>query len=117
MAVDTLARALIAKLLAGGGGGGAGGDITSITVNGETIPIVAGNVEIDVPTMTSELENDSNFQTASEVQDTVTQNLSDYVPKTEYDALAAQVEEIKNLLSQADSSIFMVKDTEEQTNE
>lgn len=44
-----------------------GGAINSISVNGVEVPIVEGNVDITVPTSTSELVNDSGFITSSAI--------------------------------------------------
>lgn len=46
--------------------------ISKITVNGETVDPADGTVAITTPTKTSELTNDSNYQTADEVLATVT---------------------------------------------
>ena len=46
---------------------GGGGAINSISVNGVEVPIVEGNVDISVPTSTSQLVNDSGFITSSAI--------------------------------------------------
>lgn len=46
---------------------GGEGKIQSISVNGEEQPIVNKNVDIKVPTKTSQLENDSNFATTDNI--------------------------------------------------
>ena len=44
-----------------------GGAINSISVNGVEVPIVEGNVDISVPTSTSQLVNDSGFITSAAI--------------------------------------------------
>lgn len=44
-----------------------GGAINSISVNGTEVPIVEGNVDINVPTKTSDLTNDSGYITSSAI--------------------------------------------------
>lgn len=46
---------------------GGGGAINSISVNGVEVPIVEGNVDITVPTATSQLVNDSGFITSAAI--------------------------------------------------
>lgn len=65
----------------GGGGGSGGGEINkinSISVNGTVLtPDANKKVEIYVPVRTSELTNDSNFQTDTQVQTVIADRLGD----------------------------------------
>lgn len=59
--------------------------IESISVNGDTLPVSAGkNVDIFVPTVVSELLNDSNYQTDEDVAE-VAQALTDAIESLELD--------------------------------
>lgn len=80
---------------------GGEGKIQSISVNGEEQPIVNKNVDIKVPSKTSQLENDSDFATTNDIPtkvsdfendskfvneetlETAKQELKDYVDETE----------------------------------
>ena len=54
-----------------------GGKIDVIQVNGAARPITNKTVNIDVPTATSEITNDSDFQTEAEVQALIDAELAD----------------------------------------
>lgn len=70
--ITRIERYLYALCMNGGGSGSGDGEmnkINSIKVNGEEIPIALDkSVDIKVPTNTSDLENDSDFVTASETK-------------------------------------------------
>ena len=104
MAVDTIARALALNKQGGGSGSSS---IETIQVNGVTQSVVDGVVNISVPAKTSELTNDSGFQTSQQVQET----LQDYVPLATYNQLLARVEAIESSLNQPNAAILMVEDT------
>lgn len=53
-----------------------GGKIDSISVNGTTQPITNKNVDLTVPTAVSDLTNDSNFQTDTDVASAISQAVS-----------------------------------------
>ena len=88
----------------GGGGGTADVPIKSISVNGSGVVPVNNNVNIDVPTKTSELENDSNFITESNL------TAKDYADKTYVGEQIAQSEHLKR-------KIVDVLPTSEEANE
>lgn len=104
MAVDTIARALA---LSKQGGGSGSSSIDIIQVNGIAQSVVDGAVNISVPVKTSDLANDSGFQTSSQVQET----LQGYVPLSVYNDLLARVEALETSLNQPDAAILMVEDT------
>ena len=58
---------LVANEGSGGGGGTTDVPIKSISVNGKGVVPVNKNVDIDVPTKTSELQNDSNFASTGDI--------------------------------------------------
>ena len=58
---------LVANEGGGGGGGTADVPIKSISVNGKGVAPVNKNVNIDVPTKTSDLNNDSNFASTTDI--------------------------------------------------
>ena len=57
----------VSDLEEGGGGGGQMNVIESISVNGTNIPPVSKNVDITVPTKTSDLTNDAGFLTGASI--------------------------------------------------
>ena len=83
---------LYGSLVANKGGGGGGGTvdvpIKSISVNGSGVAPVNKNVNIDVPTKVSELENDSNFASTNDIPTKTSQLTNDSSFVTESDLTA-----------------------------
>lgn len=50
--------------------------LESITVNGSILPIASKNVSLNVPTKTSDITNDSDYQTGTEVQNAIASAVS-----------------------------------------
>lgn len=61
------------------------GKIDTISVNGETQPIEDKNVDITVPTKTSDIDNDSDFQNSTEVQAAIENNIVNNTTSTDTD--------------------------------
>lgn len=106
MAVDTVARTMLAVIRANGGGGGGGSsDITTIQVNNVTVPPVEGVVNIAVPTKLSQLTNDVLFITQSQLEKYLSDN---YVPVSVYQELVNRVSALENALNVPNTSVLLV---------
>ena len=98
--------------IGGGGGGTTDVPIKSISVNGSVVAPINKNVNIDVPTKTSQLNNDSSFVTESDL------TVKDYADKTYVGEKIAQSEHLKRKFvtvlpepAEADEhTIYMLKD-------
>lgn len=78
-----------------------GGKIDSISVNGSTQTITNKNVNITVPTKTSEITNDSNFSTVSQIPTKTSQltNDSNLATTSQIPTKVSQLENDKNYLT------------------
>jgi len=78
MPTDILARGLAAKALQQSTIGPSTA-ISTISRNGVTLPIVGGNVNVQVPEFTSQLNNDADFQSGIQVDAKITAlNINQY---------------------------------------